>query len=305
VFAYRIAGLSIGSEVAIEDCPAADDSVAAPDVTIRLCADTGEPAAASFRTAWAAAAKHDFVFRPQPGLSFRVRDGREISIARDAGVSPADVRAYLMGSAFGVLWHQRGLMPLHCSAIAFGGSAFAFTGASGAGKSTLAAGLSLRGLAHVCDDVGVVDPGVAEWPIWPMPKDVKLWRDAAAMLGLSCGAPVATRVAKFYVAPPRLAGGAPLRLSALYVLHHSSEPCPQIVPLHGSTQFRALLASIYRSEWMGLVREPAELFRQVATLGQRLRLFRFSRPRDLGRFADCAAFLEAHMADIVAKEASL
>jgi hypothetical protein len=212
------------------------------------------------------------------------------------------MHTYLTGSAWGVLCHQRGLVPLHCGVVGLDGRAFAFTGPSGAGKSTLAAGLSGRGFAHVCDDVCVVDPARADLTVRPMPKTLRLRRDAAASLGLACGAPVSSLIEKYAVVPPRAAAGAPLRLAALYVLDEDPG-APAITPLRGgAAQFQALLAGVYRSEWLSLLRDPRELFAILAALARRIMLFRFSRPRDLGRFAEGAALLETHIATIAAQE---
>src|ERR1700678_2961780 len=42
-----------------------------------------------------------------------------------------DVRAYLLGTVFAVLCHQRGLLPLHASAVSWEGNVIAFLGHAG------------------------------------------------------------------------------------------------------------------------------------------------------------------------------
>jgi hypothetical protein len=260
------------------------------------------PAPVQFQNAMIVAGDSDFVFRPFPRLSFRILQGREIWIACGPDVAENDVRAFLIGSALGVLWHQRGLIPLHCSAVGLAGRAFAFTGASGAGKSTLAAGLSRRGLPHFCDDVCVFDPAAERLLIHAMPKELKLLRDAAETFGLPRGERVSTLTEKYYVAPPQRASEAPLRLAALYVLHDSPDAACRIEPLTGAAQFQELLAGVYRNEWLSHIRDPGEMFRQLAALACRIRLFRFSRPRQLSRFDESAERLHAHMAAIARED---
>ena len=71
-------------------------------------------------------------------------------------VPDANIRLYLLGSAMGVLLHQRGLLPLHANAVEIDGKAFAFMGASGSGKSTLAAWFHDHGYRIIADDVCAV-----------------------------------------------------------------------------------------------------------------------------------------------------
>ncbi|CAK0744895.1 hypothetical protein CCP1ISM_10051 [Azospirillaceae bacterium] len=81
-----------------------------------------------------------------PGVAaYLIREGREITIATRLPDHAPDVGLFLFGTVFGVLCHQRGVLPLHASCVAFGERAFAFAGVSGSGKSTLAAALVARG----------------------------------------------------------------------------------------------------------------------------------------------------------------
>ena len=64
----------------------------------------------------------------------------------------------MLGTALGVLLHQRGLFALHASGVATPSGAWLFTGHSGAGKSTLVAWLHRRfGWPILSDDVTVVE----------------------------------------------------------------------------------------------------------------------------------------------------
>ena len=86
-----------------------------------------------------------------------VGDGSRIVIEPDEFASERNVRLFLLGSVFGLLLHQRRMLPLHANAVEIDGSVAAFMGRSGAGKSTLAAWLNDRGFPLIADDVAVVD----------------------------------------------------------------------------------------------------------------------------------------------------
>ncbi len=83
---------------------------------------------------------------------FLLRSGQEILIDLAPSADDDEVRAYLLGPVFGALCHQRGITPLHASAIDVSDGCVAFVGASGAGKSTLVAALARRGNEIIADD---------------------------------------------------------------------------------------------------------------------------------------------------------
>ena len=115
---------------------------------------------------------------------YRIRRGSDILVEATAGVPARNVRLYLLGSAFGALLHQRGLLPLHANAVEIEGRAVAFMGASGAGKSTLAAWFHDRGYRVIADDVCVVgfdDAGIAHAA--PGLPRLRLWKEALEVMG--------------------------------------------------------------------------------------------------------------------------
>jgi hypothetical protein len=120
-----------------------------------------------------------------PGIArYLVTGGREIVIEPDANALPLDVRTYLLGSIFVVVCQQRGLLPLHASAIAGKSGVMAFLASSGQGKSTLAAHLAQRGFRVLADDVCLIDttrPGTAM--VIPTAPWLKLWRNSLENLG--------------------------------------------------------------------------------------------------------------------------
>jgi hypothetical protein len=108
-----------------------------------------------------------------------VRNGDEVLVDAEPGADPSTI---LGGTLQAILWHQRGLLPLHGSVVVVGAQAIALCGHSAAGKSTLAAVLAGRGHAVAADDVCVVDPQHAL--VLAGSGRLRLWRDALERLGL-------------------------------------------------------------------------------------------------------------------------
>lgn len=299
---YRIGDLIVRSCIrlaAADAVPVAASDV--PDVEIVACDAPAPGDVVPHAGPWAHATADDFGFNAMPGLTFRITGGQRMEIARAPSVEDADVLLYLTGSAWGVLCYQRGWLPLHCSAVAVGARAVAFTGVSGAGKSTLTAGMAQRGWPLLCDDTCVIDPADARLTVRGAPKETKLWGDAIDALGLERGAAVGDVLQreKFYT--PRAGGPVPddAGLALIYILGWSDGAGATIRPVTGAERVSQLYQALYRAEWALQLRDHATLFAQIGQVASRLRMFRFDRPRDFARFGEGVDLLQAHMVEQV------
>lgn len=69
---------------------------------------------------------------------YLIEEGKRIVVSPLHDADEDHVRLYVLGTCMGALLQQRKVLPLHGSAIAIDGKAYAIVGDSGAGKSTLA-----------------------------------------------------------------------------------------------------------------------------------------------------------------------
>src|SRR5579862_1482648 len=152
-----------------------------------------------------------------------VEDGNAVTLEPLAGVDLTEARAILMAPVQAVLWHQRGLLPLHASVVAVGGRAVALAGPSGAGKSTLAAVLAARGHDVLADDICILDTANGA-EILPSTSRLRLWRDALDHLGIACaGLPRAlSRREKYLVDGGKWAGPERHQLAAIVLLSRAA-----------------------------------------------------------------------------------
>jgi hypothetical protein len=114
---------------------------------------------------------------------FYVAHGTEVRMEAATDAPAADVSTYLLGSVFGALCHQNGLLPLHASSVQVGDGVTAFLGDSGAGKSTMAACLQGRGYAIASDDICLLADEAGEMRVIPVAGWLKLWRTSLDHLG--------------------------------------------------------------------------------------------------------------------------
>lgn len=216
----------------------------------------------------------------------RVSRGQEIVIddclrAESSWVVPLLVVGRLMA----ILVHQRGMLPLHASAVAIDGRVCAFVGKPGRGKSTIAAALNRRGHPVLADDmlaVGV-DAG-AEAVAYRSATHLKIAEDIAAALDVDFRllSEIHAGARKHALDATSLpASTAQLPLDRIYVL--SDGDSHDVRQMHGGDCFRAIEQNAYVSRaLLKLTHTAGEHFRRCAQLSRAGYAWRLQRPRSLG-----------------------
>lgn len=242
---YSLNGLRLQSELAMPGLPDWDGPAqAAADIVFRLGdVPSGLERPGHVAPVFQTRGDSEYLMLLPGTGRVLVRDGSDVAIALDPAAEPMAAASILMGPVQSVLWHQRGLLPLHASAVAIGGGAVALCGASGVGKSTLAAALSARGHELVADDICLVDTGRdGEAAVLPGGAPLRLWRDAIDRLALGSrqGNRAHPLKEKFFVE-----GGAPIRcrrrvLRAAVLLVRQQRGAAGLERLHGARAAGAL-----------------------------------------------------------------
>lgn len=231
------------------------------------------------------------------GPRYLIEDGSRITYAYTEGNGDKEVALFLLGSVWGGLCYQRGLIPLHASAIAIDGAVHAFTGHSGAGKSTLAAALAARGRQFFTDDVLILDPARLD----PEPlcftgqKDLKLWQDAITMTGAERGAPVRSveNFEKFYAIPQNESDAVVGRFANLILLFDQTNNAgPEIDQIAGGRAVTKLVSSVYRPAYANAILGRKALYEGLTKLVGRVRIYRFRRRFDPQDFDEGVAFID-------------
>jgi hypothetical protein len=226
---------------------------------------------------------------------FWIKNGTEVIL--EAGTDPdmTLLRLYLFGSVMGIICHQRGLFPLHASAVALNGKAIAFCGPPGAGKSTLAARCVEAGARLVADDILVIagrhSPYIMVNP--GMPK-LKLWRDALEALGRTTAGltPDWARAEKFHVPADQHILTEPVRLSQILVLEMDENAGIGLTtPLSGAEIVSELVQNTYRPEYLDLTHRRVVHFSECIRLSKTTKVTRLRRRRDAAALAETAAML--------------
>lgn len=308
-YAYSCFGLYIRSDMALPELgnrhePAADAEQ--PAIEIKLGPVASELANSHRKLRSMHVGDGEVQLNVHDIARYRIRDGREIIIEPAPDSTRRNVRLFLLGSAIGLLCHQRGLLPLHANAIVANGCAVAFVGASGAGKSTLAAHFSRAGYEVLCDDICVVSRDESGRPFaWPGLPRLKLWREAAENFGHdSAGLERAIEgLDKFHVPLTRV--GAPTRpypLRAVYALQVSTpEGGSEIARRRGSAALGAILHQTYRRHWLEVMGLSQQHFARCIEIANRIDVYSAPRLWGYDVFEREAEKIERHVQAVLAR----
>lgn len=289
---YSVFGLRVRSRLALPELPRAEAG-AAPDVVIGY----GDIDLSPAEPGYAPTDAGTLLTVPEVGR-YLIREGREVVVEAAAGASERNLRLFLLGSAFGALLHQRGLLPLHANVIDMGGRAIAFSGHSGAGKSTIAAWFHDRGYRVLGDDVCVVgfdsDGRALAHPGIPR---LRLWRDALDASSRTTDGYERSfdRLDKYDVPT----GGEPqplepIGLAAIYLLRKADEGSPGVHRLTGAAAVETLVSNTYRGGYLKTIGRTGTHLATCVQLAKAVPVFSAHRRWGFDCFDDEAERLREH-----------
>lgn len=95
----------------------------------------------------------DWLMRLEPGQRLRASEGTRITVDAPADADQTMLTRWVEGPATAAILYQRGILPLHASAVVIDASLVAFLAPSGTGKSSLAAACVAEGAMPFTDDL--------------------------------------------------------------------------------------------------------------------------------------------------------
>jgi len=290
-FTYRAYGLLIRSEIELPELAPVSDPVAAGVVSDDparrpVIIETGEVPDrldGEFRLAsWLSHAGERWLVTVPDVGRLLIESGDRIVAQQAHGAHASDLRTYLFGTGFATILLQRGLIPLHVSALLSPVGAIAFTGPSGAGKSTAAATLHAElGWPIICDDVAVLSERGGKAVIEGGVRRLRLWSDAIDRLDWSTDGLVRDihRRDKFLVQDTAPFVEGIHDLAALYEIdlpRAGTEANPNHI--RGAQRFQVLMNAIHRPYIAARTRGASDIQPATASLCKKFDFFRGPRP---------------------------
>ena len=230
---------------------------------------------------------------------FEVRGGQLITVWPAAGAERKDIEIFLFGPVWATLCYQRGVLPLHASAILTDGCITAFAGRSGAGKSTTAALMHALNYELFADDILPITFDKSSVPgAWPYLRRLKLQGDSIVQLALAAGELVSERLDKdkYFVRPKHAADDTWRRLERLYLLEidtaNSQNSIERVV---GADAVSALVEHTYHFDFIEVSRRFNDHLTVCTQLASKIAIYRLRRSPLLADGKELGSLIRAHL----------
>jgi hypothetical protein len=248
VYTYTLCGLHTHSDIPLTSVSTSLHIGEKADIHIQI-APGYSPAAKKLDRGVLEHSGEGWLIKIQGVADYEVIGGRKIRIWPVKGATQKDIEIFLSGLVWATLCHQRGLLPLHASAVTTKGGIAAFAGPSGAGKSTTAALLGTLGYELVTDDMLPISFNREAAPgAWPYLRRLKMYGGAIVQLALTPSEVVSEELdkEKYYVCPKCVADDKWYRLDRIYLLENDFASSPaRIERITGAEAVHALVDHTY------------------------------------------------------------
>jgi hypothetical protein len=293
-----LCGWQTRSDIPLTSLPTSVCGGANVDILIQIAAGNPPTMKSAGRVVFEHSLERSLI-RIQDVANFEVRDGRQIRVWPAPGAAQKDIEIFLFGVAWATLCHQRGMLPLHASAIATPQGITAFAGHPGAGKSTVAAMMSALGYQLVTDDILPVSFDRNSIPgAWPYLRRLKLQKDPIIQLALTPTEMVSETLdtEKFFVRPNCIADDKWRRLQRIYLLE-SDPTCSRISidRITGAGAVHTLIDQTYHFAFILGSRRLSDHLKLCTKLVSKIAVYRMRRSPSFCAGRELASIICAHL----------
>lgn len=274
-FIYKAFGIAIKSEFEIPELIATNEI---PEVSIHLGSvpdKLHEPTKKGVRYQ---ATKDQFLLEVDNIAKYYVTSGNKITVELKKNKADKEVRLFLLGSAFGALFIQRGLLPIHGSAVKFDDKTVVFSGQSGVGKSSIAANFVKKGYQFLADDISLINEELFLLPSFP---NLKIWDDILQKLKLENESlnEIRPEIKKYDLRSNISFYNKPLAVSAIFIISTKNSKGFNCEELKGIAKFNAIKNNTYRYKLVNGLEKQLEHFKILNKLLPAIKVYSVSRPQ--------------------------
>jgi ABC-type cobalamin/Fe3+-siderophores transport system ATPase subunit len=246
---YKAFGFSISSEIPLPELSLLNNQNHLTDIEIVLKDLTPIWSEVAVNEGEFIVTKDMVMFHVPNTSLFRVEKGNKIIVSPLMEDEEDAIRIFILGTCMGIILMQRGVLPLHGSAVEINGKAFAIIGDSGAGKSTLAKAFLQKGYHLLTDDVIAVHFNEDQVPyVTPSYPHQKLWQESLDKFGMESNQyrSIYKRETKFAIPVSAQFSKEPIPLAGIFELVISEGDGIEIKPIDKLMGLQKLLYHTYR-----------------------------------------------------------
>lgn len=281
-YRYKAFGTNIESDFVLPQLMCGEGE---PEVIILKGRVPGEISGVIAEASFFQATNTELLFYVHGVGKYYVGHGKRIIVEPESEANEQLVTLYLLGSAMGALLFQRGVLPVHGSAVVVNNASVIITGDSGAGKSSLTLAFRKRGFLYLTDDVAALEQRTEGIYVQPAYPQQKLWKDCIETMGGTVNDLAQINEDKSKYFSPAVKGfcNSPVRLEAICEL--TPEECDDVrlQVINGVEKMNVLMKNIYRYQLTDFFGRREDYFRKCVDIANRVRVFRLVRP--IGRFS--------------------
>jgi hypothetical protein len=293
-----LSGWRTHSEIPLTDVPTSVGEAGPPDVMIEIGPGHSPIPKSARRFIFQHTGKCSWI-SIKDVVDFEVSEGRHIRVWPAVAATQKDIEIFLFGPVWATLCHQRGLLPLHASAIKTKGGITAFAGHSGAGKSTTAALMNFLGYELIADDILPISLNQDSIPgAWPYLRRLKLHRDPLLRFALTPAEVVSETLdkEKFFFRPKQAGADKWSRLERLYMLENDGDASDiPIEQINGADAVRALVDYTYQFNFIRDTQRVGEHLAFCARLASTIPIYRLHRASLVDEGKRLGSLIYAHL----------
>ncbi|WP_080493835.1 aldolase [Bacillus paranthracis] len=280
---YKVFGLRVLSEIQLPELPRINEQEETMEVIIRT-ADLFQKWSEFTNTEQNFVVDKNVVMIRIPDTAiFFIQEGKQIIVSPMGNTCEDKIRLYILGICMGALLMQRGILPLHGSAINIDGKVYAILGNSGAGKSTLAAAFLSKGYTLLSDDVIAVTVSADKTPIViPSYPQQKLWAESLNAFGMGTASynPLFERETKYAVPVQSHFFSEPLPLAGVIELKKTEDENVELIRMEGLERLRTLFFHTFRKFLVTQLKLTEWHFTTSTSVINKVDMFHLKRPNN-------------------------
>jgi hypothetical protein len=279
---YKAFGLNISSDLEFPELIRTSEQIVNSDIEIKLEEITSLYAQLYDKPNTYVVKEYKVMFYIPKVAMFSIQEGKVITVIPMKEADEDEIRLFILGTCMGAVLMQRNIFPLHGSAVAIKGKAYAIIGDSGAGKSTLASAFINQGYQLLSDDVIAVSLSGDEYTpiVTPSYPQQKLWQDSLNNFGMETSQyrSIYGRETKYNVPVPSKFFHNPLPLAGVFELVKTDCKEIEIRRIEKLERFHTLFCHTFRNTFIPQLGLTDWHFNTSARIVNRIDMFQLRRP---------------------------